>query len=233
MQTTLDITPETTLGELVTFFPAISSQLNALQIDYCCQGERSLKNALQDAGLALDFIEKIREDYQAFLKQAAPEVLISELSDAQLVDLILHVHHQPERVLWKELDELVNKILLVHFQHDPQLLLQLHRQFSLLKLELEQHFAKEEKILFPLLQQSNKTEADCAQLKQLIQELEMEHEAAGQLVKQIIQLTGHFSPPDFACPTMKLVYAKLHQLTDDLFLHIAKENSVLFKRYFT
>jgi regulator of cell morphogenesis and NO signaling len=43
--------------------------------------------------------------------------------------------------------------------------------------------------------------------------------------------TDDFTPPEYACPTMKAVYAKLHELADDIFLHVAKENSVLFKRY--
>ena len=30
---------------------------------------------------------------------------------------------------------------------------------------------------------------------------------------------------------MTAAYSKLHELADDLFLHITKENSVLFKRY--
>jgi regulator of cell morphogenesis and NO signaling len=158
-------------------------------------------------------------------------VPVSELSDQELIDLILTVHHVPERVLWKELDELVNKILLVHFNHDPARLLELHRCFSLLKMELEQHFAKEEKVLFPALRLETKSEADINQIKTLIAELESEHDAAGQLIKQIIALTDHFTPPDYACPTFKVVYAKLHELVDDVFLHIAKENSVLFKRY--
>lgn len=231
MTKTLEITEHTTLGELVTFFPAITPRLNALQIDYCCQGDRSLHTVIQDTGLDTDFLSEIQQAYQHYLSQERTEVPVSELPDQQLIDLILSVHHVPERILWNELDALVNKILLVHFNHDPARLLELHRCFSLLKMELEQHFAKEEKILFPALRIATKSEADLNKIKNLIAELENEHEAAGQLIKQIIELTEHFTPPDYACPTVKVVYAKLHELVDDLFLHIAKENSVLFKRY--
>lgn len=231
MTRTLEITEQTTLGELVTFFPAITPRLNALQIDYCCQGDRSLQTAMQETGLAADFLNEIQQAYQQYLTQEQTDVPVSESSDQELIDLILSVHHVPERALWKELDELVNKILLVHFKHDPERLLALHRCFSLLKMELEQHFAKEEKILFPALRLETKSEADLDKIKSLIAELEDEHDAAGQLIKQIIELTGHFTPPDYACPTVKVVYAKLHELVDDVFLHIAKENSVLFKRY--
>ncbi len=231
MQPTLQINAQTTLGELVTFFPDITHRLNDLHIDYCCQGDRSLQSAINDAGLPADFMGEVQQAYQAFLTRTDREAPITELSNPQLIDLILQIHHQPERILWKELDELINKILLVHFHHDQVLLLQLHRNFSLLKMELEQHFAKEEKILFPAMLQAEQTPESRMAIRELIEQLESEHEVAGQLIKQIIELTQHFSPPNYACPTMKAVYAKLHQLSDDIFLHIAKENSVLFKRY--
>lgn len=36
MKQKITITEETRLGELVTYFPAITSRLNELHIDYCC-----------------------------------------------------------------------------------------------------------------------------------------------------------------------------------------------------
>ena len=35
----------------------------------------------------------------------------------------------------------------------------------------------------------------------------------------------------YAGSTFKAVYSKRHELMEDIFLHIEKENSVLFKRY--
>jgi regulator of cell morphogenesis and NO signaling len=67
--------------------------------------------------------------------------------------------------------------------------------------------------------------------KAIIESLENDHDGAGILIKKIIKETRDFQAPDYACPTMKAVYQKLHDLSDDIFLHIAKENSVLFKRY--
>jgi len=50
MKQTITINNQTHLGELVTFFPAITSRLNELHIDYCCQGDRTLEAAIKDAG---------------------------------------------------------------------------------------------------------------------------------------------------------------------------------------
>lgn len=231
MKQTITINSQTHLGELVTYFPDITSRLNELHIDYCCQGDRTLEAAIKEAGLTSDFITEVQNAYSDYLARPDKEQSVSELSDVQLIDLILEIHHQPERALWKELDQLMNKILLVHYKHDKELLMNLHRNFSELKMELEEHFAKEEEELFPAMHKPDKTTEDRMMIHSLILKLEGEHEGAGQIIKRIIKETDDFTPPEYACTTMKAVYIKLHELADDLFLHIAKENSVLFKRY--
>lgn len=228
---TLDINGQTRLGELVTFFPAITSRLNELHIDYCCKGDRPIGAALEEAGLPQDLIAEVRTAYDDFLNRPDRDLPVSELSNGRLIELILEIHHQTERALWKELDQLINKLLLVHYKHGKDLLLKLHRSFSELRMELEEHFAKEEEELFPAIQAADKAEEDAAAIRLLINELENEHESAGQIIKRIISETEDFKVPDYACPTMKAFYVKLHELIDDIFLHIQKENSVLFKRY--
>jgi regulator of cell morphogenesis and NO signaling len=202
-----------------------------MHIDYCCKGDRPFGSALEEAGLPQDFIAEVRAAYDDFLNRPDKDLPVSELSDSQLIDLILEIHHLTERTLWKELDQLINKLLLVHYKHGKDLLLKLHRSFSELRMELEEHFAKEEEELFPAMQAANKTKEDAAAIRLLIGELENEHEGAGQIIKRIISETEDFKIPDYAYPTMKAFYAKLHELIDDIFLHIQKENSVLFKRY--
>jgi len=231
MEQRISINGQTHLGELVTFFPAITSRLNELHIDYCCQGDRTLGAALEAAGLPPDFITEVQKSYQDFLTQPNRQLPVTELSDEELINLILETHHKYERDLMCELDPLINKILLVHYHHGKELLMMLHRNFSKLKLELEEHFAKEEKELFPPMLKFEKTSEERAAIRSAIRELESEHDGAGQIIKTLIKETDDFTPPEYACPTMKAVFSKLHDLADDLFLHIAKENSVLFKRY--
>jgi regulator of cell morphogenesis and NO signaling len=231
MRQTITINGQTKLGDLVTYFPAITSRLNELHIDYCSQGDRSLESAIDEAGLTPDFITEVQNAYSDYLARSDKERPVSELSDEELIDLILDTHHLTERALWKELDKLVNLIMLVHYENDKELMLKIHRSFSELKMELEEHFAKEEKELFPAMLKVDKTPEDRAAIRSLISELEDEHDGAGKIIKRLIKETNDFTPPEFACPTVKAVYQKLHELADDVFLHIAKENSVLFKRY--
>ncbi|MGI6112720.1 MAG: DUF542 domain-containing protein [Mahellales bacterium] len=228
---TINISGQTRLSELVTFFPAIATRLNELYIDYCCQGDRTLETAIKEAGLAPEFITEVQNAYKDYLARPDKELPVTELSDKQLIDLILEIHHQPERVLWKELDKMINLVLLVHYEHGKELLLNLHRNFSELRLELEEHFAKEEKELFPAMLKSDNSDEDLVEIRTLILQLEGEHETAGQIIKRLIKETDDFTPPEYACSTMQAMYLKLHELADDIFLHVAKENGVLFKRY--
>ena len=67
MRQTITINGQTELGELVTYFPAITSRLNELHIDYCCQGDRSLELAIEEAGLTQDFIAEVQKAYSDYL----------------------------------------------------------------------------------------------------------------------------------------------------------------------
>jgi regulator of cell morphogenesis and NO signaling len=50
-----------------TFFPAITSRLNELHIDYCCQGDRTLEEAVREAGLNAEFIAEVQKAYEEYL----------------------------------------------------------------------------------------------------------------------------------------------------------------------
>lgn len=58
-----------------------------------------------------------------------------------------------------------------------------------------------------------------------------EHEAAGDILKELARLTDDYEVAEWACTTYKLVYLKMHDLEKDLFVHIHKENNILFKGF--
>ena len=225
------ITTDMLLGDIVTMFPPVTTTLNRLDIDYCCQGNRPLQAAIEEKNLdGADFLADLNTAYQAYAVRQANPIDPSTLSNADLVELILESHHAPERILIHDIDELVNKILIVHFDHDEKLLKQLHRQYALLKMELEEHFADEENILFPAIAAGDRT-GDYSRARNLVAKLEKDHDAAGDILKSIKTLTGGYQAPAYACPTFRVTYAKIKALTEDIFLHIHKENSILFKRF--
>ena len=64
-----------------------------------------------------------------------------------------------------------------------------------------------------------------------MKKLEEEHSAAGDLIKEIQKLTENFTLPADACITFERTYKTLEALFDDIFIHIFKENSILFPEY--
>lgn len=134
--------------------------------------------------------------------------------------------HDP--IAMAETEELLNKILIVHYPHHGKMLTRLHHLYAGLKAELEEHFAKEEQLVFPLMRQHPHPDS---QTLSLIQDLETEHTGAGDVIKEIQELTDNFTPPADACPTFRHTYVVMEQLFDDIFIHIFKENSIAFSEY--
>lgn len=133
-----------------------------------------------------------------------------------------------DRRLMAETEDLLNKILIVHYPHHGEMLTRLHHLYAGLKAELEKHFAKEEQLVFPLMRQHPHPDKETLAL---VQQLEDEHTGAGDVIKKIQQLTNNFTPPEDACPTFRHTYATMEALFDDIFIHIFKENSIVFPEY--
>ena len=60
--------------------------------------------------------------------------------------------------------------------------------------------------------------------------MEDEHENAGNVFKQISELSLGYTPPEWACNTFKAMYAKLEEFESDLHVHIHLENNILFPK---
>lgn len=225
------ITKNMSLADIVKEFPGATEIFNEYKLDYCCGGKHLLKEALDEYKINVDeFISKLndeKEQYEANKKSKLNTSLYS-LDTIELIDNIEETHHFDERKLLYEIDGLVNKILIVHYDHHNEELIKIHDLFSDLKKELEKHFVKEEKVVFPLMKQ-NSIQTD--KLQKLINELRDEHDAAGEIIKELQIVTNNFQAPEGVCPTYILAYEKLHSLVNDIFLHIFAENSVLFQKF--
>lgn len=228
------IKKEFSLGEVVTIYPAVIKKFNDLELDYCCGGATTLDNALKEKGVDVDkFVEELNREFKAFTFENSKYVDWREESSENLIRHIIDTHHATTFNLLKEIDPLMVKILRVHFSHGPELLMKVHRLFGELKTELEEHLVKEEEILFPLMMKYDQTkdESEKAEIEKNIRMIVSEHEAAGEILKELAKITNDYKAPDWACVTYKLVYDKLHELEKDLFIHIHKENNILFPRY--
>ena len=220
------------LGEVVSIFPKATETFNKYKIDYCCGGHDTLEAALKAEALDVPAIlEKLNSDYEEFLKVDTSYKDWRKETPTALIAHILNTHHDFTKKQLKEIDTLLFKVLKVHFAHHSEELLNVHKLFGSLKTELEEHLIKEEEQLFPLMEEWTLTKEEniLNQIKLYIDTTESEHDAAGNILKELAQITRDFEAPEGACTSFKLVYTKLHELEKDLFVHIYLENSVLFE----
>ena len=218
-----------TLATLVKAFPFATIFLNERHIDYCCGGAHMLYEAIAEAGYERD---EFLSSLEAFLSdaqnkyKATVDPSLYTLSVQDLIDHIEATHHIAERNLIASVDERLNNILRAHYKNHKEELLKVHSLFSDLRKELLQHFVEEEEEVFPLL----RTKATPASIM-MVESLEDDHEAAGNLIKDLQEATGSFTAPKDGCPTYVATYALMKTLVEDIFLHIYKENSILFPKY--
>ena len=222
------------LGEVVTVYPAVVKKFNDMELDYCCGGNKSLELALKEKGVDVDkFVEDLNKEFKEFKFENSQYVDWREKSSEELINHIVEIHHAETFRLLKEIDPLMVKVFKVHFSHDPELLMKVHSLFGKLKCELEEHLLKEENILFPLMIKYDqaKDKEEKKEIEGDIRIIVNEHEAAGDILKELAEVTDDYKVPEWGCISFKLLYDYLHDLEKDLFIHIHKENNILFPRY--
>jgi len=217
-----------TLGELVSKSPSLKKIFNNKGIDYCCKGYRTLEIASKEDQFNLDdMITVIKET----MHQSSTIDLTMDSNFETLIERILNKHHRYLNEQLPIISEYVKTILRVHGQNHPELL-KLYQDFHALKNELELHMIKEETIQYPAIETylSSQQTDDLDTAKAVINDLESEHEAAGDLLKSMRSTTNHFQAPSNACETFVKTYRQLEALEVDMFEHIHLENNILFKK---
>lgn len=226
--------PETfnlSISEVALTYPQSLSTLTRYNIDFCCGGKRSFKEACEKKGLNPEIIWN--EIAHSKTVEAPFQLRLSTWSIPLLVEYIIQNHHQYVKGVVPQLQELLDKVCSVHGEDHIELL-EIRDDFNDLSEELIAHMLKEEKVLFPSIIRVTQNKFDNAfspiNLESPIDVMEDEHESAGQLMKSIRQLTHQYTIPRDACPTLSMTYKKLEEFDKDLMQHIHVENNVLFER---
>lgn len=63
-----------------------------------------------------------------------------------------------------------------------------------------------------------------------IRVMEMEHTEAGDALSELRTITKDYALPEWACATVRALYAGLAALEADLHVHIHLENNIMFPR---
>lgn len=223
---------KSTLGDIVANYPSTTEVMNKYKLDYCCGGKDTLEKALSLIGTEASIImNELEDSINNNLKNNSSFKNWKEESLSNVIAYILDKHHTFMKKTLNELNELVFKILKVHYETDGEILLKVHQLFGTLKTELEAHLVKEEENLFPLIIEYEKSKDSDLRNKILdfINDTEEEHDAAGDLFKELEIITKDFKPPIDACYSYKRTYELLEHLEKDTFNHIHMENSILFE----
>lgn len=224
-----NITPQTTVGEIVRAMPACSRVFENLNIDYCCGGRKSLADVCLAKGLDTATVIAM---FSA-LEHPANDMLVNSgaMTLTELCDHIQQVHHGYLREELPRLDFMTRKVAAVHGEHEPRLI-ELRKTFEEFNAELTAHTNEEDEIVFPAIRklEAARNGGSAAQLNipPSLEKLEREHDDAGATLEHFRTLSDHYTPPDWACNTFRALYGGLAKLEKNMHLHVHKENNVLF-----
>ncbi len=208
------------VGWLARNIPGSTGVFRQYQLDFCCGGNRSLKDALADREVEA---EPVLARLQALQAEGSDERDWATASRNALIHHILTRYHDGHRRQLPELILMARRVEQVH-RDNPDCPHGLAIHLEVMAEELEDHMRKEELILFPMLQ----THATPAQVNAPISVMRHEHDQHGEALQRLRGLAQDFHPPKGACNTWRALYKNLAQLQDDLMQHIHLENNILF-----
>ena len=229
----MSFNPRVKIGDMVLEVPASMRVFEDLNIDYCCGGHRSLTEACALAGQPVAEVILRLEALQAGATAPTnPKVWV----EAPLTELVAHIeatHHTFTRDELARVAPLMEKVARVHGENHRELA-RLQQCFQAMQADLLPHLEKEEQILFPFIRGMGRTMESCeacfGTVANPVRAMQAEHEAVGDILREIRILTQDFTPPADACGSYRSLLMGLQQLEADLHLHIYLESHILFPR---
>ncbi len=156
---------------------------------------------------------------------------------AELIGHILDKHHTFTRHEMERLGALASKVYAAHGERHPELAL-VGSLFERLCQDLKPHMFKEEQVLFPYIIRLEQALAGkgappfapFGTVNNPVRMMMYEHDAAGDLLRELRAATADYAVPADACLSYRTLYGALEAFEKDLHQHIHLENNVLFPR---
>jgi regulator of cell morphogenesis and NO signaling len=225
-----------TVREVALQVPEATRLFEKLKIDYCCGGNRALDDACVSAGVeTAELLRMLDEVAQPTSNN--PAVSFQQLPLPELITHILDKHHVYTKEEMARLEELFKKVVSVHGENHPELK-KASESFNHLCADLSPHMFKEEQVLFPYIDALARAAAENGQapfppfgtVGNPVRMMMMEHDTAGEILRELRQLTSDYTPPPDGCISYKTLYEALEAFEKDLHQHIHLENNILFPR---
>jgi regulator of cell morphogenesis and NO signaling len=226
-----------TVRELAVAIPEATRIFERLGIDYCCGGSRSLAEACQTAQVPVEKVVRWLEQAEQTAQTTAGARDWQAEPLAALLSHIVDTHHVFTQQELQRLTQLLIKVCSVHSANHPELL-RLQTLFGSLAQELVPHMLKEEQVLFPYITRMEEAinrerpvpPAFFGTVRNPVRMMMTEHDTAGEVLREMRQLTNNFTTPPDACISFQTLYQALEAFEADLHQHIHLENNILFPR---
>lgn len=224
-----------TLGQLAAKDIRKAQIFKKYGLDFCCGGKKTVKEACQEKGLD---VTKIEQELQYADKLPSSRPLpYNDWSLDFLADYIVNTHHSYVEKTLPDIRAYSEKVKNVHGSRHPELI-PIRQLVEAVYTELMSHMVKEERILFPYIKELAKAKdgkqplqaSHFGTVQNPINMMEMEHEAVGEDLAKIRELSNNFTLPDDACASYTLLYRMLDEFEQDLMLHVHLENNILFPK---
>jgi regulator of cell morphogenesis and NO signaling len=224
-----------TVREIAIQHPECVPVFESLGIDYCCGGQRTLREACQGAHVPAEEVVRLLSGIEDRKSESAEGWVLASLKD--LSSHIVEKHHDYIRRESPRLVALLEKVVTHHGKAHPEVGA-IRDLFVALTDELRMHVMKEENVLFPYLGRMEAAMLDgqpaplamFGSVEVPISRMLADHEDAGEVSGRIRALSGDFLPPHDACPTYRALYHGLEEFERDLHQHFHLENNILFPR---
>lgn len=207
------------MGEIARTLPGATAIFHDYQLNFCCEGDQTLRQAAEARGLEVDSLA------QRLQQLGREHGLGTEGREAGTEDLIHELRGRHRRILDDELPELIRlarKVENVHARHS-QCPSGLTLLLGTMAQELDEHVRREDEQVFPALAGNGVDSEDLSTLRN-------DHEQQGGNLKTLEGLTNDMVPPGRSCRTWQALYTGLRQLRRDLMDDVHLENNVLFGR---
>ncbi|MGA8768371.1 MAG: iron-sulfur cluster repair di-iron protein [Candidatus Acidiferrales bacterium] len=231
----MNITGETKVKEIAAANPRATRILEQAGVDYCCGGNKSLHDACAHVGVSEEEImERLREN------NADVEPADKNWASAPLGDLTQHIrekHHRYVREAVQRVPALLTRVKTRHGNNHPEIA-EIEDLFLKIGRDMTMHMQTEEQILFPYIEALGRAANGEAVLeppffqtvRNPVQAMMEEHDAAAALVNQIHAASSAYTPPANACASYQALYRDLQEFEADLHEHVHLENNILFPR---
>lgn len=203
-------------------------------IDFCCRGNRSLSDAVQDKNLDLSTVIEDLSLSGAGREGAKERYDLWDLD--YLAQYIINNHHKYVSSAIPVIHGHLEKIAGKHGPKHPYLV-ELKSLFEEIANELLSHMMKEEKILFPAIirmaeiKRGNMPAVNIPfSIEGPVSVMELEHTSAGDILQRMRDITNNYTLPQDACNTFAVTFMELDDFEKDLHKHIFLENSILFPK---